>query len=56
MVHLETKVKKETFKLNPLTVYAKSKINSEKALKKIASKKFKIFSLRLLLLVEKVQD
>ena len=40
------KSKKETFKLNPLTVYAKSKINSEKALKKIASKKFKIFSLR----------
>ena len=40
------KSKKENFKLNPLTVYAKSKIYSEKALKKIASKNFKVFSLR----------
>lgn len=41
-----SKSKKENFKLNPLTVYAKSKIYSEKALKKISSRKFKIFSLR----------
>ncbi len=38
--------KKENHKLQPLTDYAKSKVNSEKLLKKISSKHFKITSLR----------
>ncbi len=38
--------KKETDNLNPLTDYAISKVNSEKELKKISSKKFKIICLR----------
>ena len=40
------KLKKEKHKLNPLTVYAKSKILCEQELKKISSKKFKVFCLR----------
>ena len=39
-------LKKESDKLQPLTDYAKSKVNSEKKLKKISSKNFKIISLR----------
>tara|TARA_B100001250_G_scaffold410397_1_gene436780 strand:- start:1408 stop:2448 length:1041 start_codon:yes stop_codon:yes gene_type:complete len=39
-------LKKETDKLQPLTDYAKSKVNSEKKLRQISSKKFKIISLR----------
>ena len=39
-------LKKENDKLHPLTDYAKSKVNAEKKLKNISSKKFKIISLR----------
>ena len=39
-------LKKEGDKLQPLTDYAKSKVNSEKKLSKIASKDFKVISLR----------
>ncbi len=39
-------LKKENDKLQPLTDYAKSKVNAEKKLKKISSKTFKIISLR----------
>ena len=39
-------LKKEDDKLDPLTDYAKSKVNAEQKLKKISSQKFKIISLR----------
>ena len=39
-------LKKESDKLLPLTDYAKSKVNVEKKLKAISSKKFKVISLR----------
>ena len=39
-------LKKENDKLDPLTDYAKSKVNAEKKLKKISSENFKIISLR----------
>ena len=38
--------KKETHKIQPLTDYAKSKVSSEKKLKKIANKNFQVISLR----------
>ena len=38
--------KKETHKLQPLTDYAKSKVKSEKLLKKISTSSFKVISLR----------
>jgi len=40
------KMKKENNKLNPLTVYAKTKVLSEKKLKLISSNKFKVLCLR----------
>ena len=40
------KKKKENHKIQPLTDYAKSKVQSEKQLKKISNKNFKIMSLR----------
>ena len=38
--------KKESHKINPLTDYAKSKVNSEKKLKSLSNKNFKVISLR----------
>jgi nucleoside-diphosphate-sugar epimerase len=41
-----SKMKKESDKLRPITDYAVSKVNAEKALRKISTKKFKVISLR----------
>ena len=38
--------KKENHKIEPLTDYAKSKVNSEKKLKKLSDNRFKVISLR----------
>ena len=37
----------EKYRVNPLTEYAKSKIDTEKSLKKLATNQFKIVCLRL---------
>ena len=46
MYGFKNNLKNENSKLFPLTPYAKSKIFAEKKLKKLSTKKFKIFSLR----------